>query len=172
MNARAAPDLHRLNHLLLQMQVWLCATILWLCEWSGVRLPKAVRAELLAEFYEARRTTLMILVLHAVRRARVRPLPVSAAGAQERWTAPPGFRVQPHRGSDFRGFVRAIRIGGRTLRERYARLKAVIETMDRHVAALARRLAGSKAKAPVLARAVATVCAALCAPPVTAQDSS
>jgi hypothetical protein len=172
MNERPAIDLPRLRHLLLQMRLWLCGMVLWLSEVSGVRLPKDMRADLLRDFHEARRTALMIMVVHAAALERGRARTPVQAHSGTIAGAPEGFRHQAHRGSDFRGFVRGIRIGGRSLRERHARLQAVIDDFDAHVARFARRLRGSKMKAPVLVFAVAAPCAGLCAPAAIAQDSS
>jgi hypothetical protein len=174
MNERPAPDLPRLKQLLLQMHLWLNEMLLWFAECLGARLPKDMRAELLREFHETRRTVLMILLVHASAQERGRPRPRHPVRefAGEVARAPKGFRHQAHRGSDFRGFARGIKISGRTLRERYARLHAVIAGFDRHVARFAKRLAGSKAKAPVMVRAPAALLTALTAPAPGAPDSS
>jgi hypothetical protein len=174
MNERPAPDLPRLKQLLLQMHLWLNEMLLWFAECLGAKLPQAMRAELLREFHETRRTVLMILVVHATALERGRPRPRYPVRefAGELARAPKGFRVQAHRGSDFRGFARGIKISGRTLRERYARLHAVIADFDRHVARFAKRLRGSKMKAPVMVRAPAVTLAALSAPAPIARDSS
>jgi hypothetical protein len=174
MNERPAPDLPRLKQLLLQMHLWLNEMLLWFAECLGARLPKEMRAELLREFHEARRTVRMVLVVHAsaMERARPRPRAVARCDVGRVAPAPKGFRQQAHRGSDFRGFARGIRIGGRSLRERYARLHAVIADFDRYVARFAQRLRGSKMKAPVLVFCTAAALAAPCAPAPSAPDSS
>jgi hypothetical protein len=174
MNERTAPDLDRLKQLLLQLRRWLNEMLLWFAECLGAKLPKEMRAELLREFHETRRTVLMILVVHASAMERGRPRPGSPVRefAGEVARAPKGFRMQAHRGSDFRGFSRGIKISGRTLRERYARLHAVVAAFDRHVARFAKRLRGSKMKAPVMVCAPADALAALAAPRVLAHDSS
>jgi hypothetical protein len=174
MNERPTPDLPRLKQLLLQMHLWLNEMLLWFAECLGAKLPQAMRAELLREFHETRRTVLMILVVHATALERGRPRPRHPVRefAGEVARAPKGFRHQAHRGSDFRGFARGIRIGGRSLRERYARLHAVIADFDRHVARFAKRLVGSKTKAPVMVCALAVTFNALCSPAPSLQDSS
>jgi hypothetical protein len=174
MNECPAPDLPRLKQLLLQMHLWLNEMLLWFAECLGAKLPQEMRAELLREFHETRRTVLMILVVHATALERGRPrshYPVREfAGEVAR--APKGSRVQAHRGSDFRGFARGIKILGRTLRERYARLHAVIADFDRYVGRFAKRLRSSKTKAPVMALAIADALAGLAAPRTLAHDSS
>jgi hypothetical protein len=174
MNERPAPDPPRLKRLLLQMHLWLNEMLLWFAECLGAKLPRGMRAELLREFHETRRTVLMILVVHAaaLERGRPRPRAVERGDVGEIAHAPKGFRVQTHRGSDFRGFARGIKISGRSLRERYARLHAVIADFDHQVARFAKRLVGSKAKAPVMVRAPGAIFAALALPATEGHDSS
>jgi hypothetical protein len=159
-------DLGALKKVLLHLRLWLNEVLLWFAERLGVKMPADVRAELHAEFHEARRTVLMIALVHAAALERGRPRPRYPLRAHA------GAVTPQRRGSDFRSFVRGVKIGGRTLRHRYARLRAVIDAFDACVAVFAKRLAGSKMRAPVSVSMVVDIVAALSAPGPVARDSS
>jgi hypothetical protein len=133
MDTRPAPDLDRLRQLLLQLRMWLAEMVLWFAEWLGVKLPRDMHAELLAEFHEARRTVLMIALVHAAALERGRPRP-----------RPPCESMRARSPALWRVFA-ISRIGAPTRRGANGDARAVLQTIAPRRRAWAREARGSGA---------------------------
>jgi hypothetical protein len=151
------------------LRVWFCEMLLWLAAYCGGWMGADVRAFARAELADARAMVRMLLVLLAL--AQRRPAP--AAAARHPFGAPRGFAPARFAGSDLRHATRAVRLGGRGLAGRFARLRAVIDDLDAQVARVVRRLATpGRQRAPRAVRPPARVCAGVAGVNVAISDSS
>jgi hypothetical protein len=168
MECARAYDLEHTRRLLMQARLWLCDLLLWFAELCGGRVERAYKAQLLQDYHGLRRALLGALVMYAIR-GQTPPQGVRVRGVPN---APPGFRWQGARGGELRAATRSVRLGGFSLRARFARLAAVMDRFDAHVARLRRKLLVAPQRQPVLVLAYAPVCTpGTCVAPAFANSS-
>jgi hypothetical protein len=152
-------------------RVWLCETLLWIAEcFGGHGFARGLRAELEDNLRHITRGVRAVLVLLAVQR---NGLPPHDARAPHILRAPRGFARPAPRGSDLRHVTRRVKFYGRDLRARFARLRAIIDTLDACAARVAPVIAhGPRQRAPRAVRPPAIVLRALARVAAAISDTS
>jgi hypothetical protein len=163
-----APSLDptQLRALAARVGLWLFEWVLWLAEWLGGRMPKALRLEARQELFQMRRAVGAIVVLLALKKLADVPQPRGAS----RHHAPHGWRRATPLDS-LRTQTRFLS-KGRTLRERFAALSRVLDNLDHWIERMAARMKRVPLPAFVMALAPMDVLAALALVSACAVDTS
>ncbi|MDX2234616.1 MAG: hypothetical protein NW200_08965 [Hyphomonadaceae bacterium] len=150
MTTRPHIDAERWRAVALSWRVWLCAVLVWLAELLGdCALTRRYKAQLRRDLSRAERGLRHIVVLLALARMDWSEIP-----GRPRTVRPAA--VARDRASDLRSTGRSLKFGARSLTARIARLNAVIDDLDAHVARMAARLdAAPRQLAPVMVDDVA-----------------